>query len=520
MPRRTWLLTLVCFLLVLGGTVFAQTGLELPAIFGDHMVLQRDRPVVVWGSGNTGDEVTVSIAGQNVKTEIDDNGHWSITLAKLEASDKPLEMTVKTSAGDSITYKDVLVGEVWLCSGQSNMRRGVIASENGKKEIAAAQFPQIRLISVPNVGTQEPQSNFAGAWVACSPQTVGKFSATGYFFGRAIYQALKVPVGLIDCSWSGSTCESWINRSALEADPEYREMLTKWDEVVKSYDPQKAEKEWQDKKAQWQRQVAEAKTSDKTPPKAPPKPNDPRTGNARPANCYNGMLLPLKPFTIRGVIWYQGEANIGRPDQYRHLFPLLIRQWREEWGQGDFPFGFVQIAPYRYKNHDPADCAKLWEAQTMTLQNSPNTGMVVTVDIGDVANIHPKNKQEVGRRLALWALAKVYDRPQIYSGPLYKSMAVEGDKIRLQFDHIGGGLIAQDDKPLTEFTIAGDNQHFEPATAVIDGDTIVVHSDRVAQPAAVRFAWRDTASPNLAKKEGLPASPFRTDTWKKSSSEK
>ncbi|MEN6405272.1 MAG: sialate O-acetylesterase [Thermoguttaceae bacterium] len=514
MRRRTWLLTLVCLVFSLGWAVLAQAALELPKIFGDHMVLQQGQPVPVWGSGNTGDEVTVSIAGQTVKTEVDDNGRWSVTLAKLEVGEKPLEMTVKTSAGDTITYKDVLVGEVWLCSGQSNMRRGVIASENGKREVAAAQFPQIRLITVPNVGTQEPQSNFSGEWVACSPQTISKFSAVGYFFGRMIHQELKTPVGLIDCSWSGSACESWINRSALESDPEYRDLLAKWDELMKTYDPQKAEKEWQDKKAEWQRQVTDAKASGKTPPKEPAKPNDPRTGNVRPANCYNGMLLPLKPFAIRGVIWYQGEANIGRPDQYRHLFPLLIRQWREEWGQGDFPFGFVQIAPYRYKNQNPTKCAELWEAQTMTLQTSPNTGMAVTMDIGDIHNIHPKNKQEVGRRLGLWALANVYGRSLVYSGPLYKSMAVEGDKIRVRFDHVGGGLVAKDGKPLAEFTIAGEDQRFEPATAVIDGDAVVVHSDNVAKPVAVRFAWRDTALPNLANKEGLPAASFRTDTWK------
>ena len=226
------------------------------------------------------------------------------------------------------------------------------------------------------------------------------------------------------------------------------------------------------------------------------------------------MIAPLIPYAIRGAIWYQGESNIGRAYQYRTLFPAMIANWRADWGQGDFPFGFVQLAPYPLWTSNPACCAELREAQLMTLKSMPNTGMAVTMDIGNVKDIHPKNKQDVGRRLALWALAKVYGRELVYSGPIYKSMAVEGDKIRLQFDHVGGGLTASDGKPLVEFTIAGADQKFVPAVAQIDGNAIVVHSDQVAQPAAVRYAWRDEATPNLANKEGLPASPFRTDAWK------
>jgi sialate O-acetylesterase len=375
-------------------------------------------------------------------------------------------MTVKGSSGNTITFKNVQVGEVWVCSGQSNMEMGIGVCNNAQEEIAAANYPNIRLFKVVKAKAAAPADDVKGNWAVCTPGSVaadgwGGFSAAAYYFGRMLHKELNVPVGLIDTSWGGTPAEFWTSHKTLESTP-----------VLK--DSAKGE-----------------------------------------SSClYNGMLAPLMPYAIRGAIWYQGEANLGGAYRYRTLLPAMIANWRQDWGQGDFPFGIVQLAPWRYNGADPACWAELCEAQRMTLDKSPNTGLAVTVDIGDIKDIHPKNKQDVGRRLALWAMAKVYGKNIVYSGPIYKSMKVEGNKIRLDFDHVGGGLIASDGKPLTEFTIAGEDKKFVPAVAEIDGQTVVVHSDAVANPVSVRFGWQDCAQPNFANKEGLPTSPFRTDTWK------
>jgi sialate O-acetylesterase len=446
----------------------AQAAVKLPAVIGDNMVLQRDRPVPIWGWADKGEEVTVTVAGQKHTAKADKGGRWKVTLDKL-AVGRPLTMTVAGSSGNKITVKHILVGEVWVCSGQSNMEMGVGGCNDAAKEIAAAKYPRIRLFTVEKAKAAQPATNVKGSWTPCSPKSVGNggwggFSATAYFFGRQLYKELKVPIGLIHTSWGGTLAEFWTSRKALEANP----ML---------------------------KPLAQGE-----------------------ASClYNAMIAPLIPYAIRGAIWYQGEANVGAAYRYRTLFPAMIANWRADWGEGDFPFLFAQLAPYNYHNGGAnlACCPELWEAQLLTLKSTPNTGMAVTTDIaGDLKDIHPKNKQDVGKRLALWALANVYGRKLVYSGPFYKSMTVEGDKIRLEFDHVGGGLISRDGKPLSDFTIAAADQKFVPATATIDGDSIVVHSGKVAKPEAVRFGWHDDATPNLANKEGLPASPFRTDKWK------
>ena len=493
---------------------------KLPAVIGDNMVLQQGLPVPIWGWADKGETVTVTVAGQSLSTKADDGGRWKVTLAKLEVG-QPLEMTVKGSTGSTITLKNILVGEVWLCSGQSNMQMGIANVKNAKKEITAAKYPQIRLITVPCKGTQEPQKSFNGQWVECSPQSVattgwGGFSAAAYFFGRMLHQELKVPVGLIHCSWGGSSCETWVKRSALEVDPQYQTMLKNYDEKVRSYNPLKAEATWQKQLDAWNTAVAAAKAAGKTPPKAPGRSGDPRFNNQRPANCYNGMLLPLEPFAIRGVIWYQGETNAGRAYQYRSLFPLMIRQWRDDWTQGDFPFIFVQLANFMVVKDQPGESAwaELREAQTMTLA-TPNTGMATIIDIGEAKDIHPKNKQDVGRRLALWALANTYGKKDlVYSGPMYKSMEKNGNQIVLRFDHLGAGLTAKGGKPLKGFAIAGADKKFVWADARIVGDTVVVSSPSVADPVAVRYAWADNPICNLYNRDGLPASPFRSDAWK------
>jgi sialate O-acetylesterase len=471
---REYLRVLLCCVLVAGSAALAEAAVKLPAVIGDNMVLQRGQPAPIWGWADKGEEVTVAVAGQTLTAKAGDDGRWKVALKKLDVG-QPLEMTVKGSSGSAVTVKNILVGEVWVGSGQSNMEMGVGSSKNAAQEIAAAKYPNIRLLTVAKKKAAEPQTDCTGQWVECGPSTVPGFSAAAYFFGRQLHKELNVPVGLIHTSWGGSGAGYWVSRKTLTSIP-----------VLKP--------------------LAEGEAS----------------------YMYNGMIAPLIPYAIRGVIWYQGEANVGGAYQYRTLFPALIADWRAAWGQGDFPFGFVQIAPFAGYSDDwgssPAACAELWEAQAMTLKSSPNTGMVVTTDLADVdkihpknkdyVGIHPKNKQDVGKRLALWALAKVYGRDLVYSGPIYKSMTIEGNKIRLQFDHVGGGLVAADGKPLTHFTIAGADQKFVRATATIDGNTLVVQGDQIGHPVAVRFAWRDDATPNFANKEGLPASPFRTDAWK------
>jgi len=451
----------MCCLLAMCWATVAAAAVRLPAVIGDNMVLQRGQSVPIWGWADKGEEVTVTLAGQTLASQAGDDGRWKVVLAKLEIGE-PLEMIIKGSSGSTITRKKILVGDVWVASGQSNMAMTVADSKDAEQEIATAKYPKIRLFLVGRQKAPQPATDCAGTWVECNPASVPGFSAVAYYFGRELQTNLGVPIGLINASWYGCAAESWINRSVLEANPALKSMAGQGDSSV----------------------------------------------------LYNGMLAPLIPYAIRGVIWYQGEANVDRAFQYRSLFPTMIANWRAEWGQGDFPFGFVQLAPFRYYWQSNLYWPELCEAQRLTLDRSPNTGMVVTADVGDSKDIHPKNKQEVGRRLALWALAKVYGRDLVHSGPIYRSMAIEGSKMRLQFDHVGGGLIASDGKPLTEFTIAGVDQKFVPVAAQIDGNSIVVQSGQVVQPAAVRFAWHDDAAPNLANKEGLPASPFRTDAWK------
>jgi len=444
----------------------AGADVRLPKIIGDHMVLQQGMPVPIWGWADAAESVTVTLGESKAATTADADGKWMVKLDAAQAGG-PCQMTVQ--GNNTITLDDILVGEVWVCSGQSNMQWSVSGSANPQVEIAAADYPKIRLFTVARKVAEKPLDDCEGSWVACSPQTVPGFSAVAYFFGRYLHKELDVPVGLINTSWGGTIAEAWTSHEGLLGEPDFEPIL------------QRA--------AQF----------------------DPNTPN-QASNLYNAMIQPLIPFGIRGAIWYQGESNCSRAKQYRKLFPAMITDWRTHWGQGDFPFLFVQLAPFRYGGLDPRCLAELWEAQRLTL-SLPNTGMAVTTDIGNVADIHPKNKQDVGRRLALWALAITHGKDLVYSGPLYESMAVEGDKIRVRFKHVGGGLVAGEGKPLAEFTIAGADGQFVPADAVIDGDSIVVHSDQVTAPVAVRFAWRDDAAPNLFNQEGLPASPFRTDDF-------
>ena len=489
----------------------AQADVKLPAIIGDNMVLQRAIDVPIWGWADAGEKVTVTMGDQSKSATACDKGKWMVRLDSMKEGG-PTKMTV--AGKNTITVENILIGDVWVCSGQSNMGFTVRSAINAEAEIASADYPEIRLFSVPLVGTQEPQYDCKGRWLVCSPETVANFTAVGYFFGRELYKNIKMPVGLINTSWGGSSCEAWVRRDLLEADPAYADLLSSFAKRCAEYDPEKAKANYEKQKARWKEAVAKAKAEGKPAPRAPRAPRDPRTGQHRPANLYNGMILPILPYAIRGAIWYQGESNAGRAYQYRDLFPKMIKNWRDDWAQGDFPFYFVQLANFMAVKPEPAESAwaELREAQTMTLSH-PNTGQAVIIDIGEATDIHPKNKQDVGKRLALWALVKDYGRDLVYSGPMYKSMKKDGNKIVVSFDHVGGGLVAKGGDTLKGFAIAGDDKKFVWADAKIDGDKIVVSSPDVANPVAVRYAWADNPVCNLYNKEDLPACPFRTDEW-------
>ena len=452
------------------------TGVRLPAIVSSNMVLQAGAPVPIWGWGGTGGQVTVSVAGQSKSAIVAADGRWKVVLDRLAASDKPVKVTVK--GANEIVLDNVLIGEVWAGSGQSNMQWGVGGSANGKADVAAANYPKMRLFLVPTIVSPTPSDDVNGRWVECSPATAGEFSAALYYFGRHLHEELKTPVGLIASSWGGTLIEPWIPLAGLEGAAELKALAD-------------------------QAKSAPAQAGPGHP-----------VSNQAPTVLFNAMIHPIVPFAIRGVIWYQGESNVMQGDGllYARKMQALIQGWRKAWGQGEFPFLFVQLAPFT--GYREGELPKVWEAQVESLKIA-NTGMVVTTDIaGDVNDIHPQDKQSVGKRLALWALAKTYDRKGIVpSGPLYKAMAVEGDKAILSFAYVAEGLKSRDGKDLTEFQIAGENRKFVAAKAVIQGNKVVVSVDGVANPAAVRFGWNKTANPNLANSAGLPASPFRTDNW-------
>ena len=477
------------------------------------MVLQQGQKNRVWGWAEPGEKVTVSVADQTQSATADSKGCWSLQLDSLPVGG-PHVVTIEGT--NTITLSDVLVGEVWLCSGQSNMQFSVASANDPDLETRTAKFPKIRLISVPQVGTQEPQKDFKGEWTVCSPETVADFSAVGFFFGRLLHQTLDVPIGLIDNSWGGSACEAWVRRDVLEADEQYKPLLERWKVTEETYDHEKTVAAYQERLAKWKEQVKAAKASGKAVPQQPRPPRNPLTGQHRPANLYNGVLKPIIGYGIRGTIWYQGESNAGRAYQYRDLFPLMIQLWRNEWNQGDFPFYWVQLADFRAEQPEPkeSDWAELREAQTMTMSKLPNTGEAVITDLGEGCDIHPKNKQDVAKRLARWALACDYGIDIVYRSPLYKGMEKQGKKIRVTFDHVGGGLDTFDVNEPIGFAIAGEDRKFVWAKAKIVGkDAVEVWSDEVAEPVAVRYAWADNPVCNFQNREGLPVTPFRTDDW-------
>ncbi len=489
----------------------ARADVKVPAIFGSHMVLQRDQKDRVWGWAEPGEEVTVKIAGQSHATKAGPDGSWQVMLDAMPAGG-PHVLSIQGK--NSLQLEDVLVGEVWICSGQSNMQWSVAGSRDSDLEMATARYPSLRLITVPNLGTQEPQKDFQGSWQDCRPETAAGFSAVGYFFGRQLHQTLSIPVGLINDSWGGSACEAWVRRDVLAADPKFERMLKRWEQIEKDYPRSKAD--YDTKFAEWKVAAKKAKDDGKEPPQPPFNPDWLMNGNSRPGNIYNGVLKPTIGFGIRGVIWYQGESNAGKAYQYRDLFPLMIKSWRDEWGQGDFSFYWVQLADFLAESSEPpknSAWAELREAQTMTMSRLPNTGEAVIIDLGEAQDIHPRNKHDVAMRLARWALAKDYGMKIPFHSPSYKSMKKQGNKVLLHFEHVGSGLKAADIPEVRGFAIAGSDQKFVNAKAKIVGQNIEVWSDEVSEPVAVRYAWANNPVCNVYSHEGLPLTPFRTDDW-------
>ena len=509
-----WLSLVTLFSLT--ATSLVEANVRVPAIIGTNMVLQQGQELPIWGWADAGEEVSVTFNGQTVQATADAAGKWKVALAKVDQAGGPHEMIIKGK--NELKLTNILVGEVWAGSGQSNMQWSVSSSTNAAEEIANAKHPGIRLFLVQLIpsGTPAadvPVNNVQGRWVECSPETVAPSSAVLYFFGRKIHQDVKVPVGLITTAWGGTRIQPWITPAGYAAIPELAEEQKQYHAALANHVASIAA--YHDALKNWVAEAQKALAAGQLPGEVPPAPGHPLNNNYQWTGLYNGMIHPLQPFGIKGFLWYQGESNNGQGMAYYHLKRGLIEGWRKAWGKTDaeMPFLFVQLAPFNYGG-DPTRLPGIWEAQLNTLK-VPNTGMAVITDITTLNDIHPPNKQDVGLRLALWALANTYGQKDlVYSGPLYKSQEVLDDnkRIRVTFDH-NVGLKARDGKELSWFSIAGEDKKFVKATAVVEGDSVIVSSDAVAKPVHVRFGWHQLAEPNLVNGAGLPASPFRTDTW-------
>jgi sialate O-acetylesterase len=467
--------------LIIANTVFADV--RLPKIFGDNMVLQRDHPIPVWGWADPGEKVTVQLQDEIVKAKAGKDGKWKVQL-KQQSAGGPFTLTV--SGKNQVIIKNVLIGEVWLCSGQSNMEMPVSRSgDRYAKEMREANNDQIRHIKVPRTISDTPATDINAAdWkIANDSANVAQFTSVGYFFAKKLYEELKVPVGLINSSWGGTAVETWISRPSFDSAEEFRGAVTKTFEQIKA-----------------------TATNGEVQP------------NMYPSLLFNGMINPLIPYAIKGALWYQGETNAGRAAQYKKAFPLMITDWRTKWKEGDFPFYFVQLASYIADSGTSAhgsSWAELREAQTSTL-SLPNTGMAVTLDIGETNDIHPTNKKDVGLRLAAIALSQLYGRKTEYSGPVYDTMTIEGNKITISFTHAQNGLWVKDKyNYLKGFEVAGNDQKFYYAKAEVKDGKVIVYSDSVSAPVAVRYGWaNDMPEADLYNREGFPAVPFRSDKWK------
>ena len=504
---------------------------KMPAIFSDNMVLQREIPLNVWGWTAPGEKVTVSFAGQTVSADADKDGNWAVKLKPVAINKTPQSLTI--SGKNEIVFKNILVGDVWICSGQSNMEMCVKNCLNAKKEIEHSANSLIRHVAIKHTYSLYPQDNIlvSSIWEEASSSTTPDFTAAGYFFACEIVKETGVPIGLINASWGGTPIEPWISAKGFRMIPTLKGISSEVDLWIPTTPTGKknflnyleALKIWSVE--------AETAVEDGKIPTLPPAMPGIINNMKKPTMIFNSMINPITKYGIKGVIWYQGESNGREGESYMHKMNALISDWRSLWGEGNFPFYFVQIANYRKPNPDNAGGADLWtkcrEAQLKTLAIVPNTGMAVSIDIGEAGDIHPKNKQDIGKRLGAWALAKDYGKNNIMSGPLYKKFEIEGNKIRIWFDHIGNGLAVGEKNglesfketpggnKLKSFAIAGVDKKWYWADAVIEGDTVVVSCEKVLSPVAVRYAFsmNPAQGVNFYNKEGFPASPFRTDNW-------
>jgi sialate O-acetylesterase len=490
-------------------------------IFGDHMILQQGVPLPVWGTAKPDAKITIIFNDQKKNVKADKDGQWSVKLGPMKVGG-PFRMTIKGSG--SFEFSDIYIGEVWLCSGQSNMDMTVAREDrywcgvdNEKWEVDNANYPLIRVYDTEYTPKDEPQKNVKGAWEVCSPRTVGHFSAAAYFFAREIYEKYKLPIGLITTAYGASTAEAWISRPAVQSHPQLAYLLEEYAKKCAAYDTSKAAQlKYNDAYQVWKKDADKAAMEGKDKPREPKNP-DPKKDQHNPCVLYNGMVAPLVPYAIRGALWYQGESNGPTAKLYATLMETLIDDWRNAWKQGDFPFYYVQLANHQVLINEPVKDDPMVIVREEQLKNLSvtNTGMVVAIDnasADDLNNIHPKNKQEIGRRLALIARTKVYGDTVIFSGPIYTKMTIENNAIRIQFDH-AIGMRAKGDS-LEGFAIAGQDKKFVWAQARIEGKSVVVYADGIEKPVAVRYGWAKNPRGNLYNKAGLPASPFRTDTDK------
>jgi sialate O-acetylesterase len=505
--------------LFLGALAPLAAKVTVAPLFTDHAVLQQEKPVLVWGTAAPHEHVGLEFHGQMSAADANDQGQWKAELPAFEATGHGADLVIRGE--NVITLHDVVVGEVWLCSGQSNMefilwdsKGTVFRVQNGEAEVAAANYPQIRQFKVAKQASATPQITANGNWVSCSPETAAQFTAVGYFFARDLFRRLTVPIGLINSTWGGTPVESWMSQEALASDPSFGTVAKRWEHLVAAYPAAKAA--YDAKLVQWQERLKASRAAgadDQTFLSHNPQPGRvigaPQGDPWQPAGLYNGMISPLLPYRLRGVLWYQGEANAGHMDtalEYHKLFAAMITRWRVQFGQGDVPFYWVQLASFAHSPSWPY----LREGQQQTL-SLPNTGQAVAIDVGLEDNIHPRNKQEVGRRLALIAANQVYKVPVEFSGPVFANANGEGAAMRVWFNYCANGLKAE--QPVATCELAGANHKFYPAEARVDGNSLVVTSAQVPKPVAVRYSWAGFAEGHLYNSAGLPAAPFRSDNW-------
>jgi len=509
------------FLAAVCPLVSPASGIELPGMFSAHGILQRGVSVPVWGWGTPAEEVEVRFAGQTKRTAVDGEGRWRLALSPLEATAKGQVLVAEGSESGPVVVEDILVGEVWLASGQSNMQWALSATERALKDIPAASHPGIRMFLADLTTSAIPRHRVGGEWNVTTPLSAGKFSAVGYYFALKLHRELGVPVGIIRAAWGGKPVEAFTSRETLATEPEGRALLQNLDAEMRRFDLGAAEASYKKQMVVWEK-IRSSNRAEKDPkkrqklPRKPQKPRPPALNPSRAASIYNGMIHPWASYAMKGVIWYQGESNANRAKAYETLFPLLIMDWRKRWN-AEIPFYFAQLANFKSPTTRPgqeSSWAELQNAQRLTLR-LPRTGMAVINDVGAANDIHPRNKKTVGERLSRWALNRDYGQKDLVaSGPLYRGFKVEEGRIRITFDH-ARGLTTSDGKKPARFEISGEDRIWRWAEVALDGESAIVSSEEVPDPVAVRYAWASNPKgANLVNAAGLPASLFRTDNWK------